>query len=90
MGNIPSVLDAALEYASKGIPVFPCDPKTKKPLITNGFKGASTDEVEISKQWGRWPDAMIGAPTGAKSGMWVADVDKDVSKNIDDMTTLGR
>src|SRR6516165_4926773 len=88
MGKIPDVLDAALEYARNGIPVFPCDPKTKKPLIATGFKAASTDEQEIRRQWGRWPDAMIGAPTGAKSGMWVADVDKDTSRNFDGMATL--
>jgi hypothetical protein len=88
MGTIPSVLDAALEYASRGLPVFPCDPKTKKPLIANGFKAASTDEAEIRKQWSRWPDAMIGVPTGIISGMWVADVDKDTGKNIDGMVTL--
>ena len=88
MSKIPEVLDAALEYARSGIPVFPCDPKTKKPLVANGFKAASRDEQEIRKQWSRWPDAMIGAPTGAKSGMWVTDVDKDTSKNFDGMATL--
>ena len=88
MGKIPDVLDAALEYARNGIPVFPCDPKTKKPLIATGFKAASTDEQEIRRQWGRWPDAMIGAPTGAKSGMWAIDLDKDASKNLDGIATL--
>jgi hypothetical protein len=88
MSNVPSVLDAALDYARDGIPVFPCDPKTKKPLTGNGFKAASTNEQQIRRQWRKWPNAMIGAPTGAKSGMWVTDVDMDPSKNCDGMTTL--
>jgi hypothetical protein len=86
--TIPTMLEAALDYASHGIPVFPCDPRTKKPLTANGFKDASVDEQQIRKQWQRWPDAMIGVPTGAKSGMWVVDVDIDPGANLDGMTTL--
>ena len=67
------MLEAALDYASTGIPVFPC--KGKQPLIKGGFKGATTEEKQIREWWERWPDASIGLPTGETSGLWVVDVD---------------
>lgn len=66
---------AALAYAAKGVPVFPCDPAKKKPLTKHGFKEASTDPATIAEWWERWPNAMIGMPTGKASGVWVLDVD---------------
>ena len=64
----------ALSLASKGIPVFPCKPD-KSPYTPKGFHAASTDEERIRKWWEVWPDALIGVPTGAVSGINVLDVD---------------
>jgi len=64
----------ALSLASKGVPVFPCKPD-KSPHTGNGFKAASTDEAKIRKWWETWPDALIGVPTGEKSGINVLDID---------------
>ena len=61
---VPNELDAALEYASGRMPVFPCNPLDKKPLTAHGFKDATTDEAQIRAWWTRWPNAMVGAPTG--------------------------
>jgi len=67
-------LQAALAYAAKGKPVFPCG-INKKPLTAHGFKDATTDPAQIREWWEKWPDASIGMPTGKASGLWVLDVD---------------
>jgi hypothetical protein len=67
-------LDHALELARCGIPVFPCR-SDKSPRIPGGFKAATTDEAMIRTWWGRFPDALIGVPTGAASGFIVIDID---------------
>ncbi|SNS03190.1 Protein of unknown function [Humidesulfovibrio mexicanus] len=69
-----SMLDAALNYTSKGWRVFPCR-ANKKPLIQNGFKAASTDPEQVRKWWMQWPTASVGCPMGAEHGAWVLDVD---------------
>lgn len=69
-------LDHALELARCGIPVFPCR-ADKKPRVSGGFKAASTDEATIRGWWARFPDALIGVPTGSASGFVVIDVDPD-------------
>lgn len=73
--SVMSVPEAAQIYAKCGIPVFPCNPKTKAPLIEGGFKAATTDPLQIRAWWERWPNAMIGMPTGSASWVWVFDID---------------
>lgn len=68
-------LDAALEYVRKGWPVFPVAPDSKKPLTPNGFKDASTDPEQVEAWWTECPDANVGIPTGAVSGVIVIDCD---------------
>jgi hypothetical protein len=75
-----TMLEAALSYGSDGIPVFPCN-ADKKPLTKNGFKDASTDRDHITRWWTKWPDAMIGMPTGPATGVSVLDLDKKNGKN---------
>ena len=89
MNVIPSEMtamqDAALEYARKGWPVFPCGPD-KRPLTTNGFKSARTDQEQIKQWWLQWPDAMIGVATGEASGIAVLDLDR--KKEVDGFAWL--
>jgi Bifunctional DNA primase/polymerase, N-terminal len=55
----------ALALALEGIPVFPCG-GDKRPLTPHGFKDASADPNLVHEWWTRWPDALIGVPTGTK------------------------
>src|SRR5579884_3473245 len=74
-------LQWALVYAGRGWPVFPCHPKTKRPLVKGeadgegGVKRATTEAAQIEAWWTQWPKAMIGLATGAPSGMFVVDLD---------------
>ncbi|WP_306132156.1 bifunctional DNA primase/polymerase [Roseivivax marinus] len=82
------LLSAALDYAENGYPVFPAMmvEGQKKPLVKWGkgedghpilrMRRATTDPVTIKAWWARWPLAMIGMPTGERSGVVVLDVDR--------------
>jgi hypothetical protein len=69
------LLKAALAYARRDIPVFPCEPGGKAPLTYNGFWDATTDARRIGIWWSRWPGANVGVPTGERSGLLVLDID---------------
>lgn len=77
MTEFETQLEAALEYAEAGIPVFPCGAaaNSKAPRVAGGFKVATTDKAQIRRWWTDWPEAPIGVPTGAASGWTVVDVD---------------
>ena len=55
---------AALWYASMSIPVFPCEPRGKQPIVKGGLHAATTDREQITRWWVRTPAANIGLPTG--------------------------
>jgi hypothetical protein len=87
-----SMLEAALAYAKRGWPVFPChsivngkctcgkpdcSSPGKHPRTKNGFKDATTDEATIREWWRKWPNANIGIATGSESGLFVLDIDPE-------------
>ena len=82
-----SMLAAALAHAARGRPVFPCG-HGKKPLTEHGFKDASTSAEIISAWWAKWPDALIGMPTGKVSGVFAVDIDQDEAKGKDGEATF--
>ena len=71
----PTLAGAALRYANLGIPVFPCVPGEKQPLTSNGFHDATSSARTVHHWWQRHPDANIGLPTGAITGVVVVDID---------------
>lgn len=74
LGGMPLPM-AAHAIASAGVPVFPCVPGKKNPIVPSGFKLA-TDDLRQVDGWWRWqPQANIGIPTGEASGLVVIDVD---------------
>ncbi len=66
---------AARSLAAAGVPVFPCEPDGKRPLTRRGFLDATSNLAQVAAWWSRTPDANIGLPTGAASGVVVVDVD---------------
>jgi hypothetical protein len=71
----PTLQQAAHRFAVASIPVFPCVPGAKQPLTRKGFYDATTDWTQIDRWWTHTPEANIGIPTGAISGLAVLDVD---------------
>src|SRR5271167_1589688 len=77
---------AAVMRLAHTIPVFPCyrDPFTeqngrvhnaKSPYTRHGFLEASRDKETVQGWWNRWPDALVGVPTGEVTSLVVIDVD---------------
>lgn len=64
---------AALWYATRGIPVFPCAPGGKRPATRHGFKDATTSPDQIRAWWKVRPDYNIGIPTGHRFDVFDVD-----------------
>lgn len=74
-GEERTPLQAALHLAEEmGYPVFPCR-EDKTPYTEHGFKDASRSIEQIIMWWTEHPNALIGVPTGAASGLFVYDID---------------
>jgi putative DNA primase/helicase len=65
-----SQLEAALSFARRGWPVFPCSVTNKRPLVpqdrdaagkpikgSGGVSKATCDENQIRDWWRKWPKA---------------------------------
>ncbi len=92
-----TVWDDALRYVESGLPVFPVSPgckmrcgrpecatackSAKTPLVAGGFKSATTNPAIIEEWREKYPEAMIGMPTGELSGLSVVDVDMKNGKD---------
>jgi len=88
-------VEAIVRLAQK-LPVFPCRRsaeevvvdgrvrlrKPKSPLTERGFHDATQDADQIRAWWRRWPDALVGVPTGSKTGLVVIDYDTHKADDI--------
>ena len=80
---------AALDYAKRGLAVFPLAERDKVPCIAGGFKNATTDPEQIAAFWRHRPNANIGIATGGMSGgLVVIDCDYDEARGEDGMRTV--
>ena len=78
-------VEAAIAYVERrGWPVFPR--YGGRPLCRHGYKDATTDLSQIEQWWRRFPDAQIGCPTGAPSGLVVLDI--DIKNGVNGFDTL--
>jgi Bifunctional DNA primase/polymerase, N-terminal/Primase C terminal 1 (PriCT-1) len=68
-------LRAALKLADRGLHVFPCKPRDKRPATLHGVKDATIDPDVIERWWRQEPSFNIGVATGTTSGIMVIDVD---------------
>lgn len=87
IATVPPI-EAIVRLAQK-VPVFPCRRtaeevtlngrtrvlKPKSPLTARGFLDATQDPDRIRTWWRRWPDALVGVPTGTATGLLVVDFD---------------
>ena len=84
------MMRAAMAYAQAGFPVFPCNPTqdkkrgSKAPMLPGetspgardgGHWLASTNEQQVTRWWAKMPEALIGFPTGERTGSVVVDLD---------------
>ena len=76
MGSLVSqAYTAAIQLAAKGIHVFPCLTRDKRPATAHGYNDATVDLATISKWWRQDPDMNLAIATGSISGLFVVDVD---------------
>lgn len=81
------MLDAALNMARRGFPVFPLIERGKKPAIDAFQLHATTDETIIRNWWSYRPDCNIGVCT---TGFVVIDIDtKDGRNGVDSYRSIG-
>lgn len=52
---------------------------------TGGLYKATCDEKQIRDWWRKWPNALIGVPTGKVSGVFVVDLDPRDGETLEDV-----
>jgi hypothetical protein len=69
----------ALDYAARGLAVFPCIYRTKEPATRRGFYDATTNPATIRRWFGGSHQYNLAVRTGLASGAWILDVDNEDS-----------
>src|SRR5436190_2113278 len=78
-GRVRTLREAALEYARRGLWVFPLGAGSKVPLVPKdqdgrGFLDASVDVRQVNRWWSAHPEANVGLWPG-RSGLIAFDMD---------------
>lgn len=69
------MIRTAIALAKKGLAVFPCRARDKRPATEHGVKDATRDTETIKRWWRQDPQYNIGVATGAVSGIFILDID---------------
>lgn len=69
------MINTALALAGRGLAVFPCLPRDKRPATPHGCKDATADQDIIKQWWRREPNYNVAIATGAISGVFTLDID---------------
>ena len=69
------LLHTALTLASRGLHVFPCQPRDKRPATKNGLLDATTELETIRQWWRQEPQLNVAIATGRSSKIFVVDID---------------
>ena len=88
-----AAFEHALDYAKRGWHVFPAPPGEKKSYKSAEYSGgrqwgATTDELEVHRDFGRWPSANVGIVTGPKSDIFVIECDTTEGHDVDGIASL--
>ncbi|MDL9944279.1 bifunctional DNA primase/polymerase [Gordonia sp. ABSL11-1] len=77
---------AAIDYATRGLPIFPLVPRTKRPATAHGKDDATADVDQVDQWWRDNPNANIGLrpPTG----FVVIDVDPRAGGSLDHLGSV--
>ena len=71
---------AAVNLAQAGIPVFPLQPRGKRPYAqSHGVLEASTDVDQVARWWSRRPRSNIGVATGR---VYIVDIDCAAAEKV--------
>ena len=72
---------AAIEYAQRGLAVFPLIPKRKEPSCDHGFKEATTNVQTIEQWWSEYQSDNVAIACGEVNGnIGVIDIDFDAEE----------
>jgi len=71
------MLRTALSLAARGMHVFPCRPRDKRPAVARGVLEATTDLDVIRNWWRQEPEFNVAVATGRRSGIFVLDLDNE-------------
>jgi hypothetical protein len=69
------MIRTALRLAERGLHVFPCKPRDKRPATVNGLKDATTDLAVVERWWQQEPDFNVAIACGVASRVFVVDID---------------
>jgi len=100
----PPGLQAALDYAARGLDVLPmhtrtergcscgnpaCDSPGKHPRVRDWGNAATRDPAVIEQRWKTWPEANVGIRTGKLTdGRFLVVLDVDGDEGSDSLAEL--